>query len=53
MFDNLLLIAIVTIVVWLATYGFYLYTSRQHQDLQQSVDALKRQLGDSDGEKAA
>lgn len=53
MFDNLLLIAIVTIVVWLATYGFYLYTSRQHQDLQHTLDELRQHLSETDPNKRA
>ncbi|MBE2199552.1 MAG: LapA family protein [Anaerolinea sp.] len=44
MFDNLVLIAVVIILLWLASFGFYLYTSRQHRDLQQAVESLKRQL---------
>ncbi|MCA9958979.1 MAG: hypothetical protein R3E31_24275 [Chloroflexota bacterium] len=50
MFDNLVLIAIVVTVMWLASFGFYLYTSRQHRTLQQEVNALKRRLNVDDGD---
>ena len=45
MFDNLVLIAIVITLMWLASFGIYIYTSRQHQDLQQDVESLRKQLG--------
>jgi len=50
MFDNLLLIAILVIVFWLSILIFYLYTSRQQQNLQADIETL-RQMLDQGGEE--
>ncbi len=44
MFENLLLVAIGMIIIWLASFGLYLYSSNQHKDLQQDVESLQRDL---------
>lgn len=46
MFENLLLVSIAITVFWLLSYGLYWYSSNQHQDLQQDVEALRRDLSD-------
>ncbi len=48
MFDNLLLITIVIIVMWLGMLVYYLTTSRQQGDLQQNIESLRRLLDKSD-----
>lgn len=44
MFNNLVFIAVVISILWLASFGLYMYTSRQHRDLQQEIEALQRRL---------
>ncbi|MCL4867862.1 MAG: hypothetical protein KJ063_02740 [Anaerolineae bacterium] len=44
MLENLTLVAVVIIIIWLGTLVFYLYTSRQHADLQNELEALEQQL---------
>jgi len=48
MFDNILLITIVIIIMWLGMLIFYLSTSRQQGNLQQSLESLRRQLDKSE-----
>lgn len=45
MFENLMFVAIVVSVLWLASYGIYMYTSRQHQDIAQNIDTIEKMLG--------
>lgn len=47
MFENLLLVSIAIIVIWLASYGLYWYSSTQHRGLQDEVEELQRELSDS------
>jgi preprotein translocase subunit YajC len=50
--DNLTLIAIVIIVVWLFALGFYFYISRQQKDIVEDMDELRESLDESeDGEQ--
>ena len=42
--ENYLLIAIAVIAIWVASFGLYLYTSRQQRDLQEELDAVKQSL---------
>lgn len=41
MFDNLTLLAILIIVVWLATLAYFLYSSRQQGDIRRELDELR------------
>ena len=50
MFENLVLIAVIVIVLWLISFAVYLYASRQHRDLEQATDSV-RQLLEQDGDK--
>lgn len=45
MFENYLLIAIVIIILWVAGFAFYLFTSRQQRDLEDEVEDLRKMLG--------
>ncbi len=50
--DNLTLIAIVIIVMWLFALGFYFYISRQQKDIVKEMDELRESLDESeDGEQ--
>jgi hypothetical protein len=42
--DNLTLIAIVVIVVWLATIGYYFYISRQQTEIREDLERLREML---------
>lgn len=44
MFENLMIVAGIAAVLWLSGYGFYLYTSRQQQDIAQEIKALEEML---------
>jgi hypothetical protein len=47
--ENLTLIALFLIVIWLAAIGYYFYTSRQQKAISQEMDELREMLGE-DGE---
>ena len=42
--ENLTLLAIVIIVLWLGVLAFYLVSSRQQVDLQKEIEALDKQM---------
>ncbi len=44
--DNLTLVAILIIVLWLAAIGYYFYTSRQQDNISDELDELREMLGD-------
>lgn len=44
MFENLTLIAIIVIVVWVATLAYFFYTSRQQTHIRNELDELRKQL---------
>ena len=43
--DNLVLIAIIIILLWLAAIGYYFYLSRQQRDLADEIQKLRDMLG--------
>ena len=47
MFENFLPIAIVIIVMWVGVLAYYLVTSRQQSDLQDSIESLSEMLDNS------
>lgn len=49
MLDNLTLLALIIIVVWLATLAFYFYTSRQQKDIRQELDEVRALLDEGEG----
>ena len=49
--DNLVLIAVIIIVLWLAAIGYYFYISRQQRDLADEIQKLRDMLGTSEGEE--
>lgn len=44
MFTNLLLVTILILVAWIIAVVYYLYTSKQHEDIEQEIDALQSLL---------
>jgi hypothetical protein len=48
MFENLMVIVIIVVILWLIGFAIYLYASRQQQDLTAQMDNLKRQLDRKD-----
>ncbi len=44
MLNNYLLIAVVIILVWLATFGAYLWVSRKQQNVEQEIEHLNEML---------
>ena len=52
MLDNLSVIAVVLIVLWLAAFAFYIYTSRQQQEIEEELEALKKMLGPADTDES-
>jgi hypothetical protein len=44
LFANYLLVAILIIVIWVGSLGFYLYASNQHQSVEGELDKLDQLL---------
>ena len=42
--DNLLLLAIVIMSMWLGVMAFYFYTTKQQQPLQAEIEKLRQML---------
>lgn len=41
---SLIAIAIIVSVLWLAVYVFYLYTSKEQENLESEIDRIERKL---------
>ena len=50
MFENLLLIAIVIMIMWLGVMAYYLVTSRQQTDLQKNIESLRDRLDETENQ---
>ncbi len=50
MFDNLLVVALIIIVLWLGAMAYYFYVSRQQNELGDEIDKLREQLDALEGE---
>ena len=46
--DNLTLIALFIMLLWLVAIGYYFYTSRQQKTISQDLDELRDMLGNED-----
>ena len=44
MFENLVLIAVVIMILWVGALAYYLITSRQQSDLQENIESLQSML---------
>ena len=42
--DNLTLLAVIIIVVWMAALAFYFYTSRQQKEIREELEAVRALL---------
>jgi heme/copper-type cytochrome/quinol oxidase subunit 2 len=51
MFENLMVIVVIVVILWLVGFAVYLYASRQQQDLTAQIEDL-RQLLNGEGEDA-
>jgi Tfp pilus assembly protein PilO len=47
MFSNILFVTVVVFVLWVVAMGYYLYSSRQQDSLEDQVDAVQKLLDDS------
>lgn len=52
MFSNLLLVTVIVFVLWLVAMGYYLYSSRQQESLEEQVESVQKLLDDSSQDKA-
>lgn len=50
MLENLIIVAAIIIVVWLASFAIYMRTSRQQHDLEKDLQRLQAKL-DQDSHK--
>ena len=48
MFENLVLIAVIIMILWVGTLAYYLVTSRQQTDLQENIESLQTMLEDGE-----
>lgn len=46
--DNVIILAVVIIVMWLAVMGFYFYTSRQSRKLEEEINELRSILDEGE-----
>jgi Na+/melibiose symporter-like transporter len=44
MFENLTLVIIFIVIFWLSAYGFYLFTSRQQENIVDDLERLNKKL---------
>ncbi len=44
MLENLTLLAIIITVFWMAALAYYLYTSRQQNEIREDLDDLREKL---------
>ncbi len=42
--ENLMVVAGIAMLLWLGSYAYYLYTSRQQQDIAVEIDTLEKML---------
>jgi hypothetical protein len=47
MFSNIMLVTVIIFLLWLGAMGFYLYSSRQQNSLEDQVEAVQSLLDDS------
>lgn len=48
MFENLVLIAVVIMILWVGALAFYLITSRRQTDLQKDIETLQKMLDEGE-----
>ena len=52
MFSNIVLVTVIVFVLWLVAMGYYLYSSRQQESLEEQVESVQKLLDDSSQDKA-
>lgn len=50
MLENLVVVAVVIILLWLGAMAYYLFVSRQQNDLEDEIEKLRTQLDNAEGE---
>lgn len=48
MFENLNLLIVLIVILWLGAFGFYLYTSRQQKNIGDELERLQKKLDESE-----
>ena len=48
MFENLTLVIILIVILWLGAFGYYLYTSRQQNEIVDELEKLNRNLDEAE-----
>ena len=48
MFENLTLVIILIVILWLGAFAYYLYTSRQQKNLADKVEQLEKRLDEAE-----
>lgn len=48
MFENLTLVIVLIAVLWLGAYGYYLYTSRQQEEIVDDLERLNKKLDEAE-----
>lgn len=48
MFENLTLVIVLIAVLWLGAYGYYLYTSRQQEEIADDLERLNKKLDEAE-----
>ena len=48
MFENWTLVVVIIALLWLGAYGFYLYTSRQQQDIVDDLERLNKKMDEAE-----
>lgn len=51
MLENLVVVAVVIIVLWLGAMGYYLFVSRQQNELADEIEKLREQLDKAEKEQ--
>lgn len=51
MLDNLVLIAVVIMILWIGVLAYYLVTSRRQKDLQKDIESLREMLDKTDDQR--
>jgi hypothetical protein len=48
MFENLTVVVVLIVILWLGTYGYYLYTSRQQKEIADDLERLNKKLDEAE-----
>lgn len=48
MFENLTLLVVIIALFWLGAFGYYLFTSRQQNNIADDIERLNRKLDQSE-----